>query len=304
MAVVAQRLHANEVQIDERLVRGLLAAQFPEWAQMPLERVRTPGSDHVLYRLGDEFVVRLPRKEGVDKQVDKERTWLPRLAPLLPHAVPVPVAKGRPSARYRFSWSIYRWLDGVNPCDGIEDRGLAVDLARFVVALQRIDTDGGPAAGDQNFGRGGPLASRDEPTRAAIAELEDRVDTAAVTAAWEDALLASPWQERPVWVHGDLTPENLLVGQNRLSAVIDFGCLGVGDPACDLMVAWTLLSGEARRVFRTELDVDDATWARGCAWALSTGLIALPYYEETHPVRAANARYRIAEVLADVRGLR
>jgi aminoglycoside phosphotransferase (APT) family kinase protein len=303
MAAVAQRLHANEVATDERLVRGLLADQFPEWAHLPTERVRTPGSDHVLYRLGEELVVRLPRKKGVDEQVDKERTWLPRLAPLLPYAVPVPVARGMPSAHFPFSWSIYRWLDGVNPYEGTDDRALAVDLARFIGALQRIDTDGGPAAGDQNFGRGGPLASRDEPTRAAIAELEGRVDAAAVTAAWEDALQAPPWQGPPVWLHGDLTSENLLVRQGSLAAVIDFGCLGVGDPACDVMVAWALLAGDARRVFRTELGVEDATWTRGRGWALSTGLIALPYYGETHPPRALNARYRIAEVLADLSGL-
>jgi aminoglycoside phosphotransferase (APT) family kinase protein len=302
MAAVADRLHANEVATNEAVVRGLLADQFPEWAHLPIERVPALGSDHVLYRLGGELVVRLPRKEGVEEQVDKERKWLPRLGPLLPHAVPVPVAKGRPSANYPFAWSVYRWLDGVNPRDGVVARRLAVDLARFVVALQSIATDDGPPAGDQNFGRGEPLARRDERTRAAIVELDGMVDTRAVTAAWEDALAAPAWQGRPVWVHGDLTTENLLVREGRLAAVIDFGCLGVGDPACDLMVAWTVLAGEARRVLRAELGVDEATWARARGWALSTGLIALPYYATTHPPRAANARYRIAEVIADVRG--
>jgi len=302
MAAVAHRLHANEVATDEAVVRGLLADQFPEWAQLPIERVRAPGSDHVLYRLGEELVVRLPRKEGVAEQVDKERQWLPLLASLLPHAVPVPVAKGMPSATYPFSWSVYRWLDGVNPRDGVEARELAVDLARFVGALQSIEADGGPPAGDQNFGRGEPLAHRDERTRAAIAELDGIVDARDVTAAWEHSLSAPPWTGRPLWLHGDLTPENLLVSQGRLVAIIDFGCLGVGDPACDLMVAWTVLTGEARRVFRAELGVDEPTWMRARGWALSTGLIALPYYAVTHPPRAANARYRIAEVVADIRG--
>jgi aminoglycoside phosphotransferase (APT) family kinase protein len=300
VAVVA-RLHADEVEIGEGLVRRLLAEQFPRWAELPLERVRTPGSDHVLYRLGDELVARLPRQDGVDAQVDKERTWLPRLAPHLPHSVPTPVAKGTSSAEYPFSWSIHRWLDGTNPADGVDTTELATDLARFVAALQSIDTDGGPPAGEQNFGRGAPLVSRDDATRDAIAELDGRVDAAAATAAWEDALRAPPWKEQPVWIHGDLTSENVLVVRGRLVAVIDFGCLGVGDPACDLMVAWALLTRTARSVFRAELDVDDATWARGRGWALSTGLIALPYYGKTHPPRAANARYRIAEVLADLR---
>lgn len=300
MLAVAARLHANEVAIDRQLVRGLLAEQFPRWAQLPVERVVIPGSDHVLYRLGDELLVRLPRKAGVDAQVDKEREWLPRLAPALPSAVPVPVAKGVPSGRYPFSWSVYRWLEGATPKHGIDDGELAADLARFVAALRRIDANGGPPAGEQNFGRGAPLARREPPTRAAIAELEGRLDIRVVTAAWEDALAAPVWRDAPVWVHGDLTPENLLIRDGRLAAVIDFGCLGVGDPACDLMVAWSVLTGEARSVFRSTLDVDDATWARGRGWALSTALIALPYYADTHPPRAANARYRIAEILADV----
>lgn len=302
MAAVADRLHANEVAIDEPLVRRLLADQFPEWAALALERVPAPGSDHVLYRLGDELVVRLPRKEGVDAQVDKERAWLPRLAPLLPCAVPVPVAKGTRSERYPFAWSVYRWLEGVNPPDGADSPTLPIDLARFVAALQRIDTSGGPRAGEQNFQRGAPLACRDAPTREAIARLDRQVDVSAVAAAWESSLRAPTWERAPVWLHGDLTPENLLVRGGRLAAVIDFGCLGVGDPACDLMVAWSVLTAKARAVFRTEIPFDDATWLRGRGWALSTALIALPYYERTHLPRAANARYRISEVLADVRG--
>lgn len=281
-------------------MRRLLAEQFPRWARLPIERWPTPGSDHVLYRVGHDLVVRLPRKEGVDEQVGKERRWLPRLAPLLPHPIPVPVAHGRPSADYPFSWSLYRWLDGVNPRDGAETAELALDLARFISALQGIPVDGGPPAGTQNFGRGRPLAERDASTRAAIVELGGRIDAAAVIAAWDDALRAPQWAGRPVWLHGDLTPENLLVAGGRLASVIDFGCLGVGDPACDLMVAWSLLTGEARAVFHAEMEVDDATWRRGRGWALSTALIALPYYERTHLPRAANARYRIREVLADL----
>ncbi len=302
MGGVAQQLHANEVAIDDDLVRRLLADQFPQWAHLPVGRVRVPGSDHVLFRLGAELVVRLPRKDGVDAQVDKERHWLPRLAPHLPCPVPVPAARGRPSSAFPFSWSIYWWLDGEGPGDGVDAGDLAVDLARFVAALQRIDTGGGPPAGEQNFGRGAPLATRDATTRAAIAALADVVDVDAVTAAWEDALHASPWQGIPTWVHGDLVPENLLVREGRLAAVLDFGCLGVGDPACDVLVAWSLLTGEARDTFRAELDVDEATWARGRGWALSTALIALPYYDTTHPPRAANARFRIAEVLGDLAG--
>jgi aminoglycoside phosphotransferase (APT) family kinase protein len=300
MIAVAERLHANEAIVDDSLVRRLLAEQFPEWAVLPMERVLVPGSDHVLYRLGPELVVRLPRKAGVDAQVDKEREWLPRLASQLPSAVPTPVAKGSPFAGYPFSWSVYRWLDGESPRRGVDSHELPTDLARFVAALRRIDTRGGPSAGEQNFQRGAPLARRDVPTRAAIAELNGVYDAVALTAAWDDALAAPPWHGPPAWVHGDLTPENLLVRDGRLAAVLDFGCLGVGDPACDLMVAWSLLAGEARSVFRVELGVDDASWRRGRGWALSTALIALPYYADSHPVRAGDARYRIEEVLADL----
>ena len=302
IATVAPILHANEVAIDDALVRGLLADQLPQWADLPLERVPVPGSDHVLYRLGTELVVRLPRKEGVDAQIDKERKWLPRFASLLPCGVPVPLVKGESRPEYPFSWSVYRWLDGGTPSHGAESRVLATDVARFVVALRRIDGRGGPIAGGQNFFRGAPLAVRDAPTRAAIAELAGTYDADALTGAWEDALRAPTWRGRPVWVHGDLTPENLLVREGRLAGVVDFGCLGLGDPACDVMVAWSLLEGEARDVFRTAVAADEATWARGRGWALSTAVIALPYYQDTHRPRAANARYRIREVLADLRG--
>jgi aminoglycoside phosphotransferase (APT) family kinase protein len=301
-AAVADVLHANEVPVDDIVVRRLLGAQFPEWSTLPLERVATPGSDHVLYRLGRDLVVRLPRKEGVESQIDKERAWLPRLAPLVPCALPTPVAKGEPSRMYPFSWSVYTWLDGDNPLEGVPGLELARDLARFVRVLQSVDSTDAPTHGDENFGRGEPLARRDAATRTAIVQLAGVIDVRAVTAAWADALGAAVWDGRPVWVHGDLTQENILVRDGRLAAVLDFGCLGAGDPACDLMVAWSVMAARDRNVFRAEVGVDDETWARGRGWALSTALIALPYYGETHAPRAANARYRIAEVLGDLSG--
>jgi aminoglycoside phosphotransferase (APT) family kinase protein len=300
MMVVAARLHVNEVPTDKQLVRRLLAAQFPEWVELPVERHATTGSDHVLYRLGDDLVVRLPRKARVDRQVDKERKWLPRLAPFLPAAVPVPLAKGEPGEGYPFFWSVHRWLVGEDaPALGSDNAALGADLGRFVSALRRIPTEGGPAAGAANFFRGAPLTVRDEPTRAALAELEGQLDTAAALAAWEHALGTPEWTGPPAWVHGDLAPGNILLDRGRLAAVIDFGCLGVGDPAVDLMAAWSILSRGARDAFRAAVGVDDDTWARGRGWALSTALIALPYYGKTHPPRAANASFRIREVLAD-----
>jgi aminoglycoside phosphotransferase (APT) family kinase protein len=297
----ADKMHADEIDTDITLVRRLLAAQFPQWADLPIRPVRFAGTDNAIYWLGEDMAVRLPRIQRVVAQVDKEQEWLPRLAPLLPLAIPVPLAKGTPVEGYPWNWSVYRWLEGENATiERLADpHQAATALAQFVAALQQIDPVGGPPPGPHNFFRGEPLARRDGSTRAAIASLQDMLDVAAVTAAWEVALQAPAWHGLPVWIHGDLQSGNLLAVQGRLSAVIDFGGLGVGDPAGDLIVAWNLFSADTRDIFRTTLQVDDATWARGRGWALSVGLIALPYYKHTNPVLADIARHTISEVLAD-----
>ena len=298
MLVCARRMHADEVGIDLSLVRRLLSAQFPQWADVPLKPVLSAGGHNAVYRLGDAMAVRLPRTKRATLQVDKEHRWLPRLAPHLPLPIPVPVAKGRPGEGYPWKWSVFPWLDG-EPVTGepIADlRQAATDLARFVTALQRIDPAGGPAPGEHNFGRGEPLARRDSRTREAIQALGG-LDTKAVTSAWDAALEAPEWQGPPVWIHGDLLPGNLLAIKGRLTAVIDFGGLGVSDPACDLMVAWTLFSGESRDVFRAALSVDDATWARGRGWALFWALISIPNYVNTNPAGVRYAWQTIDEIL-------
>lgn len=294
----AGKMHADEIETDVALVRQLLAAQFPRWADLPLAPVRSAGTDNALYRLGDDMVVRLPRIHWAIGGMDKEHEWLPRLAPLLPLAIPVPLAQGTPGEGYPWQWSVYRWLDGEDATIApFADLGQAArDLAHFIAALRRIDPTGGPAAS-----RGVPLSTRDAPTRAAIASLRGMLDTDAVTAAWEAALQAPAWDGPPVWIHTDLQPLNLLVERGRLCAIIDWEGLGVGDPACDLMLAWNLLSAETRNVFRATLAVDDAAWARGRGWALSVGLIALPYYQTTNPALAGIARHAIDEVRADQR---
>jgi aminoglycoside phosphotransferase (APT) family kinase protein len=298
----AGKMHADELDINVPLVSRLLAVQFPQWADLPLEPVDSAGTDNAIYRLGDDMTVRLPRISGATGQVEKEHRWLPKLAPLLPLAIPVPLAKGMPAEDYPWHWSIYQWLEGDNATiESIADpHQAATGLAQFVAALQRIDPAGGPSPGAHNSFRGVPLATRDASTRAAIASLHNTLDADAVTAAWEAALQAPAWHGPAVWLHGDLNAGNLLAQKGRLSAVIDFGCLGLGDPACDLMVAWTLLSAETRDVFRAALPVDDATWARGRGWALSFGLIALPYYQNSNPVLSGIARHAIDEALADV----
>ena len=297
----ARRMHVGEVDTDVSLVRRLLVAQFPQWAALSIAPVPSAGTDNAIYRLNDDLAVRLPRIASASGQVDKEHEWLPRLAPHLPLAVPTPVARGTPGEGFPWQWSIVPWLEGENATrERITDlREAARDLAEFVAALQRIDPAGGPMPGRHNFGRGDPLARRHSPTRESIRALEGKLDTDAVTAAWDVALRAPPWHGPPVWLHRDLSSGNLLAVGGRLSGVIDFGGLGVGDPACDLMIAWTLFAGESREAFRAVLDVDDATWARGRGWALSWALIFIPYYLETNPVGVGSAWHTIDEVLAD-----
>jgi aminoglycoside phosphotransferase (APT) family kinase protein len=292
-------MHADEVETDPSLVRRLLAEQFPQWADLTIDPVESSGTDNAIYRLGEDMAVRLPRISGGTGTIDKELRWLPKLAPLLPVAISQPLAKG--SAGYPWHWSVHRWLAGesVNVDRVADPVGLAQDLGGFVAALRRIDTAGGPIAG-RDGSRGAPLARRDAATREAVAQLDGVVDSPAVTAAWEAAVRAPTWQRPGVWIHGDLLSGNVLVdGRGRLSAVIDFGCMVVGDPACDVMAAWTLFEAEGREAFRSAIGVDDATWARGRGWALSFALIALPYYMHTNPVFVRDARHVIREVVAD-----
>ena len=299
----AGKMHADEVDTSVSLVARLLATQFPQWADLPLAPVPSAGTDNALYRLGGDMVIRLPRIHWAVGQVEKEQRWLPRLAPFLPLAIPVPLVMGEPGEGYPWHWSVYRWLEGENATiERLADLRQAVTvLAQFIAALQRADATGGPPPGPDNSFRGEPLARRDTRTREAIAALQGTLDADAVTAVWEAALRAPAWHGPPVWIHGDLQSGNLLAVQGRLNAIIDFGCLGVGDPACDLIVAWSLLSAVTRDAFRAALSVDDATWARGRGWALSTALIALPYYQDTNPEIVAGSRRKIAEVLADYR---
>ena len=297
---MAVRMHDDEIAHDVDLVRGLVEAQHPVWAGLTIEHVLSTGTDNALYRLGDDLVVRLPLRPGSTRQIERVARWLPVLAPHLPVAVPLPVATGEPTDDYPWAWSIVSWIPGEDATTAPLDRGPAVaDLAAFVDALGAVDPTGGPVPSAANFGRGVPLATRDQETRRWIERARGMVDTRAVTAAWEDALWAPTWDGPPQWLHGDIASGNLLVRDGRIGAVIDWGALGVGDPACDLLVAWEMFDAAGREAFRAALAVDDATWARGRGWALSTAVIALPYYEGTNPFMADQARRKIAAVLAD-----
>jgi aminoglycoside phosphotransferase (APT) family kinase protein len=286
--------------IDAALVRRLVDAQFPRWAELPLKRFDPAGSDHVIYRLGEELSVRLPRHAGAIGQARKESAWLPRLAPHLPLAIPAPLAVGDPGSGYPWPWAVSRWLDGeVATTEALADSvEAAVGLAEFLTALQAF-APGELPPGDAREGlTGHPLADRDRATRTAFAEVAGVFDTVAMAGLWDAALSAPAWDRPPVWFHGDFHTGNLLTVDGRLSAVIDFGGLGVGDPACDLTIAFTLMSARSRAAFRASLGVDDATWTRGRGWALATGLNAYTSYAAVSPRIAAQTARQITEALA------
>ncbi|MCN9239583.1 aminoglycoside phosphotransferase family protein [Streptomyces sp. RY43-2] len=297
----ATKLHPDELDIDEALVRRLIAEQFPQWAGLPVREVPSAGTDNAMYRLGEDMVVRLPRQPGGARQVDKEQRWLPLLAPHLPLPVPVPLGRGAAAPGYGQSWSVLRWLDGANAYDAplTEQADAAVELGRFVAALRRVDAAGGPPSW-----RGGPVAENDADVRAAVHDLgaDGTVDGRAATALWEEVIRLPQWDGAPKWLHGDLLPGNLLTSAGRLTAVIDFGGLGVGDPAADTLAAWAVFSADTRNLFREAAEVDDATWARGRGWALCFGLMAEHYYQETNPVLAAVGHRAATEALADRQG--
>jgi aminoglycoside phosphotransferase (APT) family kinase protein len=289
--------------IDARLARRLVDRQFPQWADLPITRVAVDGWDNRTFRLGDDLTVRLPSGDWYALQVEKEQRWLPVLAPQLPLPIPAPVARGEPGEGYPYAWSIYRWLDGEVAREArIEDlTGFATRLAAFLVALQRIDAGGGPAPGRHNFFRGGPLATYADETARSIDALGAEIRGAAASRVWEDAMAAA-WEGDPVWFHGDVATGNLLLRGGRLAAVIDFGTSGVGDPACDVVIAWTLLSGPSRDAFRATLGADPATWSRGRGWALWKALISLVgNLDEDDAAAAAYNRRTIDRVLADHR---
>ena len=290
------KMHDGEVNIDAGLVGRLVAAQFPELADLPVSAVRSTGTVNALYRLGDHLCARLPRVRSWAKGLEQEWHWLPRLAPHLSLRVPEPVAKGHPASRYPFPWAIYRWIDGQPYADGLveDEHEAARDLARFVSELRRVD----PVAGAPRGGRK-PLRELNAVTREAIQSSRDAIDGNAATAAWERTLEAPAWDGTPVWIHADLLRPNLLVDGGRLRAVIDFGSAGVGDPAADVIAAWSVFNRAGRGTFRTVLGVDDGTWNRARGYALHQAALIIPYYIQTNPGFAAMAKRTIEEVLAD-----
>jgi aminoglycoside phosphotransferase (APT) family kinase protein len=290
----------DRTSIDASLARRLVDSQFPQWSDLPIAEVEVDGWDNRTFRLGSELTVRLPSGDWYAQQVAKEQRWLPVLAPRLPLPIPAPVARGEPDSGFPYPWSVYRWLEGelASKARIADLTGFATTLAGFLSALGRIDATGGPEPGQHNFFRGGPLSTYADETHEAIDALGAEVPRDRVERVWEDAM-ATSWDRDPVWFHGDVATGNLLVRDERLAAVLDFGTSGVGDPACDVVIAWTLLSGQSRDRFRAELDVDAATWSRGRGWGLWKALISLVGHLENDSPDAAPARRDIEQILDD-----
>jgi aminoglycoside phosphotransferase (APT) family kinase protein len=294
------KLITQKVNINESLVQKLISTQFPQWADLPITPVAESGWDNRTFHLGCEMSVRLPSGDEYERQVEKEQKWLPKIALHLPLPIPQPIAIGMPSDDYPWHWSVNRWLEGETAsAERIGDLvQFAKDLGAFLVALQAIDTTGGPIAGPHSFYRGGDLSNYNAETRQSIKILKDRLDVNAITKIWEDAL-STTWERPPVWVHGDVALGNLLVNNGRLCAVIDFGQLVIGDPACDLAIAWTLFKGQSREFFKQVLSLDEGTWARARGWTLWKALIIASGLIGGNSVEAKQSWRIIDELMAE-----
>lgn len=284
------------IDITLELAKQLVAEQFPEWSTLEIRQVKKGGHDNRTFRLGETMSLRLPSHQAYAAAMEKEAKWLPYLAPRLDMAITTPIAKGEPSAIYPLPWSVNNWLEGealsVAPVDMLQ---FAVDLAQFLTQLQSLDAEDGPSAGAHSFYRGGDFAVYRQETEEAIQQLADVVDTDRCQQILADAL-ATKWTKTPVWVHGDIASGNLLVKNRQLVAVIDFGTLAVGDPACDLVMAWTFFDQESREIFKKYLPLDEATWQRAKGWALWKALIT--YHAEDQDVRQL-ARHTLDAILSE-----
>jgi aminoglycoside phosphotransferase (APT) family kinase protein len=290
------QMHEDEVLVDDGTVRALLRDQFPNWAERPLLGIADSGTDNAIYRLGDDLGIRLPRIQWAKAQIEKECQWLPRLAADLPTPVPVPLAEGHPGHGYPFPWLVYPWLEGTSLDRAAVDNWdvVAEGVAEFVLALEQVSPVGGPPP----TRRGTAMAPYDEAVQWGIRQLDGVIDMDRARHVWQSALEAGDWTGDPVWVHGDLLPGNILIGDDRLSGIIDWSGAGVGDPACEAMLAWSL-PPDARRLYRRTLKLDDATWARARGWVVEQTVFYIPYYAKSLPLAVDQATRRLNEALLD-----
>lgn len=292
----------NMDMINKLVAQKLVAEQFPKWAHHEVVPVENGGWDHRTFHLGKDMVLRFPSAASYANQVQKEQKWLPYLAPRLPLTIPTPVGLGNPGHGYPWHWSVYNWIDGdtVASQTQLPRKRIASPLAQFLTTLYSVDTKDGPLAGEHNYYRGGHVSHYEEEVFKAIELLGTKVDAKTITRIWKSGA-ESEWEKPPVWVHGDVSPGNLLIKDEKLSAVIDFGLLSVGDPACDLAISWTYFEEESRKCFREALEIDTDTWKRGRSWALWKSLILTSGMSSSNPVEVALAGHVIREALNDFR---
>ncbi|MDP4550110.1 aminoglycoside phosphotransferase family protein [Alkalihalobacillus macyae] len=287
------------MDINTDLVRRLINEQFPKLSGLDITPVKNGGNDNRTFHLGDDMSVRLPSSEHYAPQVEKEQAWLPKLAREISLPISTPIAKGYPNHEYPFPWSINKWLEGETVTrNNIRDvNQCARDLGAFLIELQSVDASGGPIAGKHNFYRGGDLAIYNQESRGAIDANKDILDTSILEDVWNLAL-SSKFSGKAVWVHGDMAPGNILTLDGKLSAVIDFGIIGVGDPSCDYVMAWTFFDDESRKVFKRTLNPDEETWNRARGWALWKALITYSWNRKSNKKVSAEA-YNIITIIQE-----
>lgn len=287
------KLHENEAHIDENLVKKLLSNQFPKFANLPLRLIFPQGTDNVMYQLGNDMIVRMPRIDSAANSLMKEKRWLPTLASRLPINIPNVIGVGNPDEIYPYPWIVGNFIEGkhLSNENKLDLNQAAIDLGNFVLSMQRVSTKDAPFCS-----RGKPLSTRDKDIREAIALIEDIYDIKLLTEIWEYFLQLPNWSKNPTWIHGDLHADNLLAENRKITAIVDFGMAGIGDPAVDLMVAWTLLNKEARKIFKDIVKPDQDTWERGKAWAFNF-IVAYPYYKKSNPRFAQAAKKIVDEVI-------
>lgn len=288
-----------DVSIDVDLVSRLVAVQFPAWADLPLKPVASTGTDNAIFRLGEAMAVRLPRDPEAAEAIAKEQAWLPGFVGRLGLDIPAPLGLGEPGEGYPWRWAVCRWVEGRDAVNAsiADDAGSARALGGFLTALRGVDAANGPRAGAANNYRGVALRHLDLRVRECLAQLEDDIDTALAARVWAAGLSAAIHDGPRVWIHGDLHPGNLVVREGRIAGVIDFGLMGVGDPAADLMAGWTAFDADVREIFLGAAGLNAAARARAKAWALYSGAVALPYYRDSNPTLAGISRQTLGRVL-------
>lgn len=300
-SIPASTTDAMSALPDERLLRRLVREQFAQFSDLPIRRIEPGGWDNVSFRLGDGLLAKLPRDERYSAQPSREREALLALCDVCPLRIPVSVGLGQPSDGFASHWSILEWIEGASVAETTDIvAGLPVALAEFLKALHEASSSDAPRPGPENFWRGGPLSALADEFREAVAALPENFDKNTLSAIWKRAI-DCPNRRPPVWVHGDIAPSNLLQRGGQLVAVIDFGLVAAGDPACDLAIAWLAFDGDTRKAFLRHYGTrDDQLILRARAWALWKAVLAAADMSQM-PEENRDPRHIIQTILEEAR---